>query len=198
MGILGIALAIAAWGFIHSLLASFEAKGLFQRWFGGGVKRFYRFTYIIFSLFSFLPIIWLMAVLPDRRLYAILFPWVIFPLTGQALAVILLVAGILQTDTIEFTGLRQLFSKGDDRQPELFTRGVYRWVRHPLYTAGVLFIWLTPVMSLNRLVVYTALTIYIVIGAFFEERRLLREVGVRYIEYQASTPMLIPCLKKKL
>jgi protein-S-isoprenylcysteine O-methyltransferase Ste14 len=72
---------------------------------------------------------------------------------------------------------------------------LYRWVRHPLYTAGLLFIWLTPIMTLNTLVVFIAATVYILVGAFFEERKLEREFGQAYREYKAATPMLIPGLK---
>jgi protein-S-isoprenylcysteine O-methyltransferase Ste14 len=36
------------------------------------------------------------------------------------------------------------------------------------------------------------LTVYILIGALFEERKLLREFGEAYAEYRRRTPMLIP------
>jgi protein-S-isoprenylcysteine O-methyltransferase Ste14 len=54
---------------------------------------------------------------------------------------------------------------------------------------------LTPVMSLNSLVVVIGSTIYIIVGAFYEERKLAREFGAAYVNYKASTPMLIPGLK---
>jgi protein-S-isoprenylcysteine O-methyltransferase Ste14 len=73
-------------------------------------------------------------------------------------------------------------------------RGLYRWVRHPLYTAGLMFIWLSPVMSQNSLVVYIGITVYIIVGALFEERKLEREFGQEYARYKAITPMLIPGL----
>jgi protein-S-isoprenylcysteine O-methyltransferase Ste14 len=49
-------------------------------------------------------------------------------------------------------------------------------------------------MSLNSFVVYSALTIYVLIGIIFEERKLLREFGETYASYRAVTPMLIPGL----
>ena len=105
----------------------------------------------------------------------------------------ILVVGVLQTGALSFIGLRQLFD-GEERSFQLVTHGLYRWVRHPLYTAGLLFIWLTPVMSINTLVAILSATIYIVVGAFFEERKLEREYGAAYAEYKAATPMLIPGL----
>ncbi|NOH03709.1 MAG: isoprenylcysteine carboxylmethyltransferase family protein [Chloroflexi bacterium] len=74
------------------------------------------------------------------------------------------------------------------------TRGLYRLVRHPLYTFSLVFIWLTPVMSQNSLALYTGATLYLLIGAYFEERKLLRDFGEAYAEYKRKTPMLIPGL----
>jgi protein-S-isoprenylcysteine O-methyltransferase Ste14 len=71
-------------------------------------------------------------------------------------------------------------------------RGLYRWVRHPLYTAGLVLIWLTPVMTLNIFSLNLGLTIYLVVGALIEERKLVREYGEAYEEYRKRTPMLIP------
>jgi protein-S-isoprenylcysteine O-methyltransferase Ste14 len=123
---------------------------------------------------------------------------------GEFLAVVLLVAGFSQTNVWEFFGVRQLTVSANDRQPEgsletsqghLVTSGVYRYVRHPLYSAGIAFIWLLPVMTVNVLAINIALTLYVVIGAYIEERKLRGEFGREYIDYMAVTPMFIPFLK---
>ncbi len=193
MNIFWLTLAVLIWGVVHSYLASSGAKKWMRRVLGESVMRFYRFGYNIFSVVSFLPILWLMVVLPDRVLYQIPVPWMYLSLAGQLAAVVLLVVGVLQTDTLSFVGLRQLF-EGKERSSRLVISGLYHWVRHPLYTAGLLFIWLTPAMSQNSLVVFIAATVYILVGAFFEERKLEREFGEAYLEYKAATPMLIPGL----
>ena len=193
MTILWLILAVLIWGFVHSLTASLGAKEWLKRIFGDGIMRYYRFGYNAFSALCFLPILWLMAVLPDRVLYQIEAPWLYIMLAGQFLAVVMLVVGVLQTDTLSFIGIRQLF-EGTERPSKLVIRGLYRWVRHPLYTAGLLFIWLTPIMSRNSLVVFIAITVYIIVGAFFEERKLAREFGADYEAYQRVTPMLVPGL----
>ena len=193
MNIFWLTLAVLVWGVVHSLMASLKAKAWLHRTFGTTGVRFYRLGYNIFSVVSFTPILWLMIVLPDKVLYQIPTPWMYLSLAGQLAAVVLLVVGALQTDTLSFVGLRQLI-EGEERPSQLVTRGLYRWGRHPLYLAGLLFIWLTPVMSQNSLVVIIAATVYILVGAFFEERKLKREFGVAYEEYKAKTPMLIPGL----
>jgi methanethiol S-methyltransferase len=191
LSIFWLILAVLIWGAVHSYLASSGAKKWMRRVLGENVMRFYRFGYNIFSVVSFLPILWLMVALPDRMLYQIPAPWMYLSLAGQLAAVVLLMVGVLQTDTLSFVGLRQLV-EGNERSSRLVVSGLYRWVRHPLYSAGLLFIWLTPVMSQNSLVVIIAATVYILVGAFFEERKLEREFGAAYREYKAATPMLIP------
>ena len=174
-------------------MASLEAKDWAQRVLGNGVMRFYRLSYNIFSVISFAPILWLMAVLPDQVLYSIPVPWVYLSVAGQFGALVMLVIGVLQTDTLSFIGLRQLI-EGEKRSSRLVTQGLYRWMRHPLYSAGLLFIWLTPVMSINSLIVIISASIYIIVGALFEERKLEREYGTAYTKYKAITPMLVPGL----
>jgi protein-S-isoprenylcysteine O-methyltransferase Ste14 len=185
--------AIALWGGVHSWLASLGAKEWMRSALGKNIMRAYRLAYNVFSVLSFAPILLLMHLLPDRSFYAIPAPWSLLMLTGQGLSAILLLVGVLQTDTLSFIGLRQLLEP-DEKAAALVTSGLYRFVRHPLYLFGLLFLWLTPIMTANMLVVYVSLTIYILVGAHFEERKLLREFGSVYAEYKARTPMIIPGL----
>ncbi len=112
---------------------------------------------------------------------------------GQGVMVILLIVGVFQTGMLTFAGLRQLIE--GERPPKFITNGLYRFVRHPLYTAGILFLWLSPQVTVNSFTLYIAAMIYIFIGAYFEERKLAREFGAAYAEYRSKTPMFIPCLK---
>jgi protein-S-isoprenylcysteine O-methyltransferase Ste14 len=135
-----------------------------------------------------------MIVLPDRDLYQVSPPWSYLMLAGQGISVLMLFVAVLQTDALHFVGLRQIFDS--EKKGSLITSGLYRFVRHPLYTFGLLILWLSPNMSVNTLIVYSSLTIYILAGAFFEEKKLLREFGQEYAEYKTVTPMLIPSLSK--
>jgi protein-S-isoprenylcysteine O-methyltransferase Ste14 len=123
---------------------------------------------------------------------------------GEFLAVVVLIVGFRQTDTWEFLGLRQLMGPASSGHPEglvetvqgnLVSSGLYHYVRHPLYFVGIAFIWLLPVMTVNTLAINIALTIYVVVGAYFEERKLRREFGREYADYAAVTAMFIPVLK---
>ncbi len=188
--------ALFLWAFLHSLLASSAVKEAFCRRFGGRAARFYRLGYNLFAAASFLSVLALVFLTPDRVVYRVPFPWAGLMLGGMLLAAAALAAGLLQSDLWQFLGLRQIFSPQEAQPVKLTTGGLYRYVRHPLYTAGLAFIWLTPWMTLNRLVVNVALTIYILVGARFEEQKLRRELGQDYEEYAAVTPMLIPFTKR--
>jgi protein-S-isoprenylcysteine O-methyltransferase Ste14 len=188
-----IVLSVLLWGFFHSLLASYKAKQLARRVFGLRLYRFYRLAYNYFAGLSFLPVLVVLFTVPDQKLYQVPFPWSGLMVLGEIMAVAALLIGFRQTDHWEFMGIRQ---PGDDEKPSrLTTSGLYRYVRHPLYTAGLVFVWLMPIMTINILVTNFTLTLYVVVGAYFEERKLMRKFGQAYADYVAITPMFIPFLK---
>jgi protein-S-isoprenylcysteine O-methyltransferase Ste14 len=194
MGIIYILLSLLLWGLVHSLLASNAFKAWLTDLLGKSLMRGYRLFYNIFSLLTFLPILYLVASLSNAPLYSVPTPISYLMFLGQGLAAILLLVGVLQTDTLSFVGLRQLIIE-EERPAKFVTNGLYRLVRHPLYTAGLLFLWLSPQVTVNSFTLYLVATIYILIGAYFEERKLSREFGDVYAEYKSKTPMLIPWLK---
>lgn len=189
---IGLILAVALWGVVHSVLASFDFKENLRRTFGNGPMKFYRLLYNLFAAISFLPVLYLMTILPDAPFYAVQPPWSYLMLAGMGISALLLLVALIQTDILSFAGWRQL---ADEEKPgRLVTDGFYRLVRHPLYTFGLLVLWLTPTLTLNTFIVYAALTLYILSGIIFEERKLVREFGQEYENYRRKTPMLIPGL----
>lgn len=185
--------AVLLYGLVHSFLASLWFKERIHAWSGDAAGRWYRLAYNLFAVISLLPVLALPAVLPDRRLYVIPSPWVYLSIFGQILAVVALAVGLFQTGVWSFLGLKQ-FVAGQEKPSQLVVKGLYRYVRHPLYTAGLVFIWLVPVMTVNMLSLNAGLTVYLVAGAYFEERKLKREFGEAYKRYRARTPMFIPWL----
>jgi protein-S-isoprenylcysteine O-methyltransferase Ste14 len=192
---LWLILSVLLWGLLHSLLASLKAKEIFRRWFGEKAARFYRLGYNIFSGISFLPVLALAVLTPDRTLYLVPLPWSALMGIGMLLSAAALWIGFRQTDAWEFLGLRQVSGPVETRGGTLVTRGLYRYVRHPLYSAGIAFLWLMPLMTVNVLAISAALTVYVIVGAVFEERKLRREFGPAYADYAAVTPMFIPFTK---
>jgi len=187
-----IFLATAAYGALHSLLAARGAKQWALARFGPRANRAYRLVYNTVAVVSFIPVFALLIWYPGEVLYQIRLPWLALALAGQGASMVLLAVGLLQTDTLSFLGFRQLASGDSSGPSSLIVGGLYRWVRHPLYTAGLMLIWLTPVMTTSILALNLALTGYIALGYRLEERRLVAEFGPAYIEYQARVPALIP------
>ncbi len=193
-----ILLAVLIYGFVHSLLATLGTKARLRKWFGPGVDRWYRLIYNTIGILTFLPVLFLTAAFPGQELYIISSPWSYLALAGQLLALVALAIGFLQTGVWSFLGFEQVLNptRSTSTSSQMVTSGLYRWVRHPLYTAGLVFIWLTPIMTTSLLALNIGLTIYLVLGAYYEERKLVREFGEEYTRYQEKVPMLIPGFTK--
>ncbi len=194
-----ILIAVGLYGLVHSILASLTVKDLAGRWLGTWGRRGYRLGYNFFAMFSFLPVLALVNDLPDLALYSIPFPWMLLTLALQGLAVVALILGVTQAGTWSFVGFQQLTqtAAGSDK-PEgsssMTVSGLYRWVRHPIYTGVLVFIWCAPIMTRNLAALNLGLTLYILVGAWFEERKLVHEFGQEYQIYAKKTPMLVPGL----
>jgi protein-S-isoprenylcysteine O-methyltransferase Ste14 len=74
----------------------------------------------------------------------------------------------------------------------LTIRGPYRWVRHPFYSCVILMLWSYPDITVDRLLFNVLWTVWIVIGAYLEERDLTTDFGEEYREYRRKVPMLVP------
>jgi protein-S-isoprenylcysteine O-methyltransferase Ste14 len=66
--------------------------------------------------------------------------------------------------------------------------GAYRVFRHPIYLSFLGLVWLTPTMTLDRVVLTATWTVYIFIGSYLKDRRLVHYVGEPYRHYQARIP----------
>ena len=163
-------IVVLLYGVVHSVLATYKVKDMARRHLGINADRTYRLFYNLIALLTYLPVLALLAILPDERLYSIPFPWVLLTTVIQGLAIIILFLGLMQTGLWSFLGIKQLFVLSQVPQPELIVRGLYRCVRHPLYMAGLLFIWFSPVMTYNTLAMSVGLSIYLILGALVEER----------------------------
>ena len=181
--------AVGFYGLLHSLLASLAAKRWVRQHLGERVYRWYRLAYNIVFTLLLLPLLALYPALPDRVLYVIRPPWRYLTSLGQVFGLLLAADATLRTDLWAFLGLRP---EKPAENAHLVVRGAYRWVRHPMYSGSLLFIWLMPAMTVNTALFYAALTFYIIVGAYFEERKLLTEYGEAYRVYRQQVPMLIP------
>lgn len=172
---------------LHSVLALRTLQSALRR-LAPRSCRFYRLTYNLVALATFG---WVMAAWPlSPVLYVV-------PGAGslvfhglQGLLLVLMGRCAAQTGLGDFLGFRQV--RGDTAPPLLVTTGCYGHVRHPLYSLAVLFLLFNPVMTVKWLLLTALSTLYFVIGALVEERRLLEEFGGEYRRYRERVPMFIP------
>ena len=77
----------------------------------------------------------------------------------------------------------------------IINRGPYRFIRHPMYAAALLFIWAAAASHVSALTmaIGMAATILTIVRVIVEER-LLRATYPEYLDYSQSTKALIPYL----
>jgi protein-S-isoprenylcysteine O-methyltransferase Ste14 len=108
---------------------------------------------------------------------------------------LLLFYSSLLIDHLDLFGLSQAwhrFTGARHESPAFDAPGLYARVRHPIYLGWLLIVWAAPTMTYGHLLFAVGSTLYILVGARFEERDLVAEFGQRYVEYRRRTPMLIP------
>lgn len=178
---------------IHSILATDYIKGKAEKIFRERFP-FYRILYSILSVITFAPAfyIWIKYAGSTSLVYSIpqwLYPLVIFiRLAGIGL----LVYAFVQTGILEFMGIRQLVEKPAVSGNVLVTKRAYGMVRHPIYTGGILVLFTKIDMTILDFTAVVLISVYLIVGAFIEEKRLLREFGGNYRLYQQQVSMFIP------
>jgi protein-S-isoprenylcysteine O-methyltransferase Ste14 len=185
------ALAWAAFGGVHSLLAADPVKRRLKPTFGA----WYRAAYNAFATVHLAAVLALGWWLLDGTPFA-LPRWIGWAQIGVFVAgAAVFVHALRFYDLGRLGGLFQLYQARRGREePDdepLRTDGWHRYVRHPLYFAGLLMLWGG---ARSELGVATALwaSLYLAIGAGLEERKLLRHFGRAYADYRARVPALIP------
>ena len=179
----------------HTIMARPAFKEVWTRWVPWHVERS---TFVLLSTALLAVMAWQWRPLPEP-VWRIESPLMVALLAGLSLAGwgIVLVSTFL-IDHFELFGLRQVYARLTGRpipEPEFRTPLFYRHVRHPLYTGFVLSFWATPVMTAGHLLFSIAMTAYILVGIWFEERDLIAQFGDRYRQYRDQVGMLLPSRK---
>ncbi|MBN2163247.1 MAG: FAD-dependent monooxygenase [Pontiellaceae bacterium] len=77
------------------------------------------------------------------------------------------------------------------------TRGLYRFVRQPIYISFAILLWLTTAWTPDQLVLALAWTAYCVVGAALKEKRFIRYFGDAFRAYQQRVPFWFPSFAVK-
>ncbi len=200
-GVTGAALAeallinVALLG-VFALQHSVMARPAWKRWWTRVVpKAIERSTYVLLASATLILLFAQWRPLPTPVV------WQVGGAAAIALTVmhwagwgILLISTFL-LDHFELFGLKQVFMRLVGREPQapvFRTPLFYRRVRHPIYLGFLLAFWAAPTMTAGHLLFTVGMSLYILIGIWFEERDLIALFGDRYRAYRQQVSMLLP------
>src|SRR5919199_1262602 len=201
--------ATAAFGLVHSALASRAAKRAAARTLGERNRNgLYRVFYIGQSLVTLGMLAAYIRRQPSRELYRVEGPLAFLMHAAQAGALVYATSAAAQVGLRRITGLESFLAwLGDgpvppepeaqgpalDGEGRRHAAGPFAWSRHPLNFAPLPVFWLWPRMTTGLLAFNTAATAYLVIGSLHEEARLREAFGEDYAAYQRSgVPFYLP------
>lgn len=174
-----------AFALLHSGTAAPACKRRLER-HGVGPQR-YRLFYTMLSLL--LSILWFGFVhgLPDAPLYRVS-GWpaallVLLQLAGLALAL----ASFRAFDARMFLGLAPMPAAGEP----FHERGIYRYLRHPMYSGVILALAASPVQTYNSANLFAVIALYFIVGSRLEEARM-RGVHPEYADYRRRVGAFVP------
>ena len=178
---------------VHSMFAATSVKIFFKK----VLRKYFRYYRLNYSIFVTITLIWLLyhqysfdspLLIKSNGLKYISFLLMVLP------GIVIMFFSIKKYFLL-LSGVRSIFTPAP--LPELKLDGIHQFVRHPLYSGTILFVWglffIFPL--LNNLIAVVLLTVYVFVGISFEEKKLIKEFGKKYEEYISNVPMLIPDLK---
>lgn len=168
------------------------------------LKKYYSFYRLFYNLISLVLIIPLLKY-TDHLDSTIIINYGL-PLTIvryiliTASILIFLWAFFIDYDSLSFFGIRQIINQNKTKSTEssegLKKKGLLGFVRHPMYFALIIYLW-CQTFTLAGIVVNIVLTVYIFVGTWLEEEKLVMEFGETYKKYQKEVPMIIPFTKRR-
>jgi protein-S-isoprenylcysteine O-methyltransferase Ste14 len=177
-------------GILHSALAADRWKRLMLQWLGAGFK-YYHFAYSVFAALSLAGILIFQFTMHSRLLY-VAPVWVKGLFCLPVLAGLFIMLVVIRKYFFSLSGISVFYKE----QPPVVLEqgGLHRYVRHPLYFGTLLFIWSLFLLFpyLNNLLACIVITLYTVLGARLEEKKLVVQFGEQYRMYKQHVPMLIP------
>lgn len=198
-----IVVATLGFGAWHSLLCARVVKDTAIRVLGErGGRGWYRLGFNAQSLVTTGALVWFVVSRPQRPLYSVPMPFRILNWAAQATCLLIAMWSVKELGPKRFLGIQGaqdvLSGQNPVVEPETQTphfdeesfvvdepeRGPYRWSRHPLEWAPLGLLWITPTLKTNWLAFNLAATIYMIIGAWHEERLLENRGGEGFRAYR--------------
>jgi protein-S-isoprenylcysteine O-methyltransferase Ste14 len=182
------------WCTLHSTLISMTVTDFAKKNLGGGF-RFYRLFYNVVSLMTLIPLVYYSHALRKAPIFRWEGPLGIVQVFLLVVSVYLFVAGGKHYSWARFWGISQIKAGREGSSladsSTFVVSGIHRIIRHPWYLGGILIVWAQD-MSASTILINMVISVYFMIGAVLEERKLVLEFGEKYREYQRSASMLFP------
>lgn len=182
--------------FLFGLQHSVMARPKFKEWWIQYVpKPLERSTFVLVTNIIFILMFWFWRPMPEKiwDIESSAGRMIFWALSGAGWAIALISTFLI--NHFDLFGLRQAYFywAGKRYEPVKFKiSGFYRHVRNPLMLGFVIAFWAAPTMTVGHFVFAAAMTAYILIGIYFEERTIAAHLGKVYLDYKAQTPMLMP------
>jgi len=165
---------------LHSILAKDAIKSKFP-------PRAFRIFYVLFSTAGLLALLFYNGSIHSLKFFVSEGPIRYVSLVLTTFGVMIVQSSFRQYSFKGFLGLAS-------EKKELQTTGVLQYIRHPIQAGVILvvlgFFFFIP--NLPTLISCVSVLIYIPIGIYFEEKKLVAVYGDQYIEYRKKVPALIP------
>ncbi|MCK5139662.1 MAG: isoprenylcysteine carboxylmethyltransferase family protein [Thermodesulfovibrionia bacterium] len=187
------------WCFIHSFLISTKTTVWFKSRLGDTCA-YYRIFYNLFSLVTVLPLLYWQWTIPGSVVIRLSPLLLVFKYAALIFSVIVVAGSFFTFDVLEFAGIRHIMDRHQETQkpPVISKHGFYSIVRHPMYLGGFVFLLASMTYApLAQFLGYLILAVYMIIGTLLEDKRLARELGDVYREYQKEVPMFFPKILRK-
>jgi len=189
-----LSLLLILWCVLHSAMISIAVTEYLKKLLGSQY-RFYRVFFNFISILTLIPV----ALFAHSAQTPVIFDWSGYMRIGQVLilglAVWFFFLGGRHYDIRQFLGIKQIREGTTDTAitdtGELETSGVLGITRHPWYLATMLLLWARQ-MDVSAIIVNVILTAYLIVGTYLEEKKLVREFGEKYRNYQKKVSMLLP------
>jgi protein-S-isoprenylcysteine O-methyltransferase Ste14 len=189
-----ILLGVVIFGIQHSGISALPIKHyIIDRYGKKGYSRVFSITSILALISSILLLNywnWLYFITNPELVNLLLF------LLGIIMILVGLIIASIASREISVSTVADMRT---DRKPELISSGIYAKVRHPLYLATILlFLSLAFMYPFLNVIVYTvSMSMYIIVGAYLEERKLTGYYGQEYLKYKERVGFLLPKITTK-
>jgi methanethiol S-methyltransferase len=177
----------AMYFFLHSLLAAESVKHWLQRISGLSMQA-YRIMYNLFNLSALVAIL----CLHDRTGSSLLFPGNLLSAISGVLIImfglVLMVFAAREYHLPSFLGFKK------ETNMPLHVKGLHKYMRHPLYSGTLLFFIGVCIAFpfYKNWYLLLLLIVYLFIGMWLEEKKLVRVFGEEYKNYMKHVKRLIP------